>query len=245
MSESNRIYNLIKEGNHLIGILIDPEKFIIQKDAINFVKSLNTQVTDVVLVGGSSCTSDEMEFTLDLLNQHCSLPILLFPGSHVQVSNRADGILFLSLLSGNNPDFLIGHHVKSSQKIHNSKLEVLPTAYLLLDGGNISSVEKYSGTPPISQDNLDIIFNTALAGKLLGFQLTYLDAGSGALNRIATNVIERVKEIGIPLIVGGGIRTVTEIKEAHFSGANMVVIGSKLEDNPSFLEELKNYRHFV
>jgi phosphoglycerol geranylgeranyltransferase len=245
VSESISIYNRIKTGNNLIGILIDPEKFIHQHAQEDFAKQLNSTVSDFILVGGSSCTSDEMEFTIGIIKQYCRLPIVLFPGSSTQVSKRADGILFLSLLSGRNPDFLIGHHVAASQKLIDSNLEIIPTAYLLLDGGRLSSVQKYSGTFPLSQSNPEIIYNTALAGKLLGLQLTYLDAGSGAIKRISSKVIEHVKATGIPLIVGGGIRTVNAIKEAHAAGANMVVIGSKLEENPSFLEELKNYRQIL
>jgi len=242
VSESNKLYNLINEGQRLVGVLIDPEKFIHQEDGFEFLKQLNTTVTDIVLVGGSSCTIEELEDTLDLVAQYCSLPILLFPGSHIQVSEHASGILFMSLLSGRNPDFLIGHQVEASKKLHESGLEVIPTAYLLLDGGKVSSVEKYSGTQPIPQDKQDIIFHTVLAGNLLGLKLTYLDAGSGALNRIEPSVINKVNELGTPLIVGGGIRTITEIKEAHDAGANLVVIGSKLEDDPTFLTELIKYR---
>ena len=242
MSESKQVYNLIKNGQQLVGVLIDPEKFIHQEKAIQFINQLNAAVADIVLVGGSFCTLEELEFTLNLIAHHCSLPILLFPGSHVQVSDRASAILFMSLLSGRNPDFLIGHQLEAAEKLHTSRLEVIPTAYLLLEGGKVSSVEKYSGTQPIPQDKLDIIFNTVLAGKLLGHKLTYLDAGSGALNRIKPTIIRKVSKIGTPLIVGGGIRTLTEIKEAHDSGANLVVIGSKLEETPSFLSELKKYR---
>ncbi len=245
MNASDQIYNRIKDGKQLIGVLIDPEKFVHQKDPIEFLKRLKTNVADIVLVGGSSCTSQELEFTLNFITQHCLLPILLFPGSHVQVSDRANGILFLSLLSGRNPDFLIGHHVEASKKLIESNLEVIPTAYLLLDGGKVTSVEKYSGTNPIAQSNIDVIFHTALAGKLLGLKLTYLDAGSGAMNRIGTDVIKKVNELGNPLIVGGGIRTLSEIKEAHDAGANLVVIGSKIEDDPTFLHELKQYRQSI
>lgn len=245
MKESISIYNRIRDGNNLIGILIDPEKFIHVHAPKDFAKQLNSKVSDFILVGGSSCTSDEMEFTIGIVKQYCSLPVLIFPGSSSQVSNRADALLFLSLISGRNPDFLIGHHVAASQQLVDSNLEIIPTAYLLLDGGRLSSVEKYSGTLPLSQKNPEIIFHTSLAGKLLGLQLTYLDAGSGAKNRISSQVIEKVKTLGLPLIVGGGIKTLKAIKEVHTAGANMVVIGSKIEENPSFLAELIEYRQEV
>jgi len=162
----------------------------------------------------------------------------------LQISNKADGILLLSLISGRNPDLLIGNHVIASSHIKRSQLEVLPTGYILIEGGKSTSVEYMSNTKPIPSDKTDIAVATAIAGEMLGLRYIYLEAGSGAYNSVNTNMIRRVKEnINIPLIVGGGFKTEAEIIQSANSGADILVVGSSIEQKPELLPELVKACH--
>ena len=164
--------------------------------------------------------------------------MLLFPGNHLQLSNKADALLNLSLISGRNPEFLIGEHVRSAMFLKQSKLEIIPTGYILVDGGSRTSVEYMSNTQSIPRNKSDIAVATALAGEYLGLKAIYLEAGSGAKQSVPNEMLKAVsKNINIPIICGGGIKTKTEIQEKWDAGANIVVIGSAFENNPNFLEE--------
>jgi len=183
-------------------------------------------------VGGSTVENGETETTVTSLKKDSSLPIILFPGNESQITNKADALLFLSLISGRNPKYLIGQQVKAVSKLRRNHLEVIPTGYILIDGGIQSTVEKVSETSPISQNNIQAIVDTAKAGEYLGKKLIYLEAGSGAKFPVNTNVISAVKkEIQIPLLVGGGIRTENQKREAYKAGADMVVMGTFFENN--------------
>lgn len=184
-----------------------------------------------------------MEFVINSLKKTCSIPLVIFPGSSHQIVHEADGILLLSLLSGRNPDYLIGHHVLASQELHRSPLEIIPTAYILIDGGNKSSVAYVSQTTPIPSDKEQIAVNTAIAGILQGKQLVYFDAGSGAKNSVPVNLLHKTQEElpKVPIIVGGGIRSIQQI-EAYASTANVIVIGNHIEDNINFLLDIANYK---
>lgn len=178
------------------------------------------------------------------MKENTTIPILLFPGNLLQISNKADGILLLSLISGRNPDLLIGNHVVASSRIKHSKLEVLPTGYILIDGDKPTSVEYMSNTKPIPADKVDIATATAIAGEMLGLKYIYLEAGSGAKNSINENIIKSVKiNTDIPLIVGGGIKTVNDVKNAINAGADIIVIGSAVEQNKELLPDLVNATH--
>ncbi len=171
-----------------------------------------------------------------------SLPVILFPGDHSHITPEADALLFLSLISGRNPEYLIGQQVKSAQKLRESKLEVIPTGYILVDGGNFSAVERVSNTKPLDPDDIELIVNTALAGQYLGKELIYLEAGSGAKNAISEDIISAVKKaISIPLIVGGGIRTQHQLERIYEAGADLVVIGTAFEKGEFFNVSAKNY----
>lgn len=234
------LLNDFKRKNQ-VAVLIDPEKCQSKNDLMDLIQRINLAEVHYVFVGGSTVTQSEFEFTIDLLHQHSNAPVVIFPGSSDQVSEKADGILFLSLISGRNPDFLIGHHVQSAQKIVDSGIEVIPTAYLLIDGGTRSSVAYVSQTTPIPRDKVSIVRNTALAGKLQGKQVVFLDAGSGAKHAVSSEIVKSVAELNIPLIIGGGITTIAEMNELHDYGANIVVIGNKIESDIDFLLDLKNY----
>ena len=213
----------------LLAVLIDPDNFNITK-SVSFLKSLPIDTTHL-LVGGSTVEEGKTTNLVLEIKKYSKLPLILFPGDVSQVTNKADGLLFLSLLSGRNPEYLIGQQVKAVSKLRNSTIEVLSTGYLLIDGGNVSSVERVSKTQPMSQNNIQTIVDTAKAGELLGNHLIYLEAGSGAKIPVHQDVISAVKnEISIPLIVGGGIKTEKQKQEAYLAGADMVVMGTVFEN---------------
>jgi len=223
------VYDKIVEGG--LAILLDPDKESqVNVDAI--VANGQQAGASLLLVGGSLVTKPLDDFVINL-RAKTSLPVVLFPGSAMQFTPNADGILLLSLISGRNPDFLIGHHVAIAPMLKHSGVEVVPTGYILIDGGATTSVQYMSQTMPIPATKPEIAVATALAGELLGLKAIYLEAGSGAKNTVPANLIEAVrKAISVPLIVGGGIRTKQQYYDACNAGANLVVVGNGLEDNP-------------
>jgi putative glycerol-1-phosphate prenyltransferase len=195
----------------------------------------------LILVGGSFLHTNQLVSCIESCKKS-GLPVWIFPGSGHQICTSADGILLLSLLSGRNPDFLIGHHVAAAQKLHQMDLEIIPTAYVLVDGGIETAVQRVSKTQPIPHDNFELLQNTVLAGAMIGNHLVYLDAGSGAVQSVPTDWIVRlIQEIDIPIVVGGGIRDVASIEAYFNAGANVVVIGNHVERNPEFLGEINRY----
>lgn len=218
------------KGKKLLAILIDPEKFQAEK-TLSFLEKI-PKATTHFFVGGSIATYTQTNDVIVELNKHTSLPILLFPGSSEQISENADALLFLSLLSGDNPEYLIGQHIKAVPKLRKTTLEIIPTAYILIDGGRESAVQRVSKTKPILQSDIEKIKDLAVASLFLGKKLLYLEAGSGAVNRVGNQVIEEVKSVtNLPLIVGGGIRSAKELQQVYQSGADMVVIGTAFEEN--------------
>ncbi len=221
----------------LLAILIDPEKTTLEH-AKNLISKIKQSPATHLFVGGSTFKGRHLNELLSYLKSQTQLPVLLFPGHPTQISNEADGILFLSLISGRNSDYLIEHHVNAVESILASDLEVIPTGYILVNGGKKTAVERVSQTKPIEHDNLDLAFKTAKAGEFLGKRLIYLEAGSGAIKRVSDEMIAFVSQnISIPLIVGGGIRSKVDIDLAYQSGADIVVIGTAFEDNPNFFEK--------
>lgn len=212
----------------LLSILIDPDKF----DLTSTEAFLNQipKVTNYLFVGGSEVKNGQTEVVIDQLRQLSNLPIVLFPGDVNQITDRADALLFLSLLSGQNPEYLINQQVKSISKLQHSSLELIPTGYILIDGGVPTSVLKISQTKAIPQDQVSTVVHTALAGQFSGKQLIYLEAGSGAKCPVSAEIISEVKKnITIPLIVGGGIKTEFQMEKAYKAGADMVVMGNAFE----------------
>ena len=174
-----------------------------------------------------------------VLKQKSKIPIILFPGNVLQITPRADAILLLSLISGRNPEYLIGNHVIAAPILKKTDLEIIPTAYILIENGRTTSVEYMSNTKPIPADKVDLTVATAMAGEMLGHKLVYLEAGSGALETVNTEMIREVrKQINIPLIVGGGIHTPEQISNIYRAGADMVVVGTAIEKDPATLLEL-------
>lgn len=236
------ILETIQNTKNAIAVLIDPEKSDNGPILENLIRQAEFSGIDFLFVGGSSVTRKEFETTLTCIKNKTKLPIVIFPGSSVQISKEADAILYLSLLSGRNPDFLIGHHIQSAMELFEMSIEVMPTAYILIDGGTQSSVAYMSQTTPIPRGKLSIVKQTALAGKFQGKQLIYLDAGSGAKHQVPVEIIADLKIVELPLIVGGGIRTLEQIRDLHDAGASIVVIGNKLEEDSDFLLDIHHYK---
>lgn len=226
------LYNSLKqaciEKSKTLAILIDPEKFEIQQTP-SFLRELPVDTT-YIFVGGSTVPKGLTEQVIEALKECTSKPIFIFPGNHDQIASNADALLFLSLLSGRNPEYLIGQQVKAAATLRNLNIEVIPTGYVLLDGGNESAVARVTGTEAMSQQHIQEIVDTAKAGELMGAQLVYLEAGSGALQPVSMEIIKAVKaDLTIPLIVGGGIRTEEQKMNAYNAGADMVVMGTVFE----------------
>ena len=231
------IYNNKKTGNKSFAVLIDPDKTD-EKECLRIIEKSIHKV-DYFFVGGSLITGDKLNDIVLFLKEHSNIPVILFPGSSLHITPNADAILFLSLISGRNPDLLIGQHVIAAPLIKKSKVEVLPTGYILIDGGKPTTVSYMSNTFPIPADKPEVAACTALAGELLGLQLIYLDAGSGAIQSVSPEMIESVKKmISLPIIVGGGINSTEKALKAWEAGADVIVIGNAIESNTSLIDEI-------
>lgn len=224
---------------NFFALLIDPDKV---HDRASLQRLINVAIeneVDFFFVGGSLIVSDFLSSCISDIKSATDIPIILFPGNNQYIDLQSDAILYLSLISGRNPDLLIGQHVLSAPILKRSKMEVWPTGYMLIDGGNKTSVSYMSNTNPIPHDKSDIAVSTAIAGELLGLQLIYMDAGSGADKMISEKMIASVKRaIDIPLIIGGGINSVAKAKNAWKSGADVVVVGNAIEQNSQLLIEM-------
>jgi len=239
----NSIYKNITaskaKDEKLLAVLIDPDKMNLN-DASRFISKVNQSIATHIFVGGSEVDEGLTDSLVIEVKKYTNLPVVLFPGDVIQITDKADGILFLSLISGRNPDYLIGKQVEAVSKLAKTNLEIIPTGYLLIENGKETAVQRVSETKPIQRKDLQTIKDTAKAGELLGLKLIYLEAGSGATHAIEPHIISEVKQqLNIPLIVGGGIRTKTEIEAAYKSGADIVVIGTAFEDNEAFFDKLK------
>lgn len=225
------------KSEKLLAILIDPDHLSLES-LPELMTSVNESPATHIMVGGSLIQKNEMDKYLSIIKGLTKLPVILFPGNYAQISNQADGILFLSLISGRNPEYLIGQHIHAAPLIKQTQLEVLSTGYMLIDSGAPTSVSYISNTQPIPRDKKDIALATALAGEMLGMKLIYLEAGSGAQSPVPAPMIQLVSShLKIPIIVGGGLRTPEAIQEAHQAGADMVVVGTAFEKNIHFFKK--------
>ena len=242
MREKKKLNQLISQrenGRKFFALLIDPDKVHDRASLQRLVNMAIENEVDFFFVGGSLIVSDFLSGCISDIKSATDIPIILFPGNNQYIDLQSDAILYLSLISGRNPDLLIGQHVLSAPILKRSKMEVWPTGYMLIDGGNKTSVSYMSNTNPIPHDKSDIAVSTAIAGELLGLQLIYMDAGSGADKMISEKMIASVKRaIDIPLIIGGGINSVAKAKNAWKSGADVVVVGNAIEQNPQLLIEM-------
>jgi phosphoglycerol geranylgeranyltransferase len=222
-----------------IAVLLDPDKIEDPSRILPLINLASENCVDFFFVGGSLVTTTNLSEIVRRIKENVNIPVVLFPGNTMQIDSSADALLFLSLISGRNPELLIGQHVVSAPIIRNTRLEVVPTGYMLVNSGKLTSVAYISNTMPIPEDKYSLAASTAMAGEMLGLQCIYLDAGSGAEKEITPRMISAVRNvIKIPLIVGGGINTAQKAWNALEAGADMIVIGNALEKNPQLLIEI-------
>jgi phosphoglycerol geranylgeranyltransferase len=223
-------------GNKSVALLLDPDK--IPALGLKNILSIATRCkTDYIFAGGS-ITFSSIDNLIDSIRESCNIPIVLFPGNLLQLSLKADAILLLSLISGRNPELLIGNHVIAAPYLRSVKEKLISVGYILVGCGKKTSVEYISQTEAIPPDKSDLVVATALAGEMLGFHMVYLEAGSGASNPVPPGIIRAVKEnVSVPLAVGGGLRSSEEISNAFNAGANLVILGNGCEKNPGLLEK--------
>jgi putative glycerol-1-phosphate prenyltransferase len=239
------ILESLQHYKRTLGILVDPEKLDVE-GFYAFAKALSTSIPKlksklqldqiIFLLGGSTMTGVDLDDWVKEFRKTTGLKLVLFPGSHQQISDHADGLLFLNLISGRNAQYLIGEQVQAAAKLRTSTLEIIPTGYLLIDGGVETAVARVSETKPIPQFQEELTVNTAVAGQFMGNQLVYLEAGSGAKTPVAVSTVYSIaKAIKSPVIVGGGLRTLDQIEARFKAGAKMVVVGTAIEEDLSWI----------
>ncbi len=244
-----RIYQLLQErklkGQKSFAVLIDPDKVNVARTEQLVAKAVDAKV-DYIFVGGSLVISNNLDECIRQIKVSCNIPVIIFPGAPSQVSRYADALLYLSLISGRNPELLIGQHVISAPVVKQSGLEIMPTGYMVIDGGAPTTVSYISNAAPIPADKNEIALCTAMAGEMLGMKLIFMDAGSGAKKPITETMIEKVAAgIEAPLIVGGGI---TNPEKAYLncrSGADVIVVGNAIEKDASLIKEISAAVHSV
>ena len=226
-------------GKKSIAVLVDPDKIEEAPKLHQLINLASENCVDFFFVGGSLVTTTNLSEVVKYIKENVSIPVVLFPGNSIQIDSSADALLFLSLISGRNPELLIGQHVIAAPIIRNTRLEVIPTGYMLINSGRTTSVAYISNTTPIPDDKYSLAACTAMAGEMLGLQSIYMDAGSGAEVAISPKMISAVrKAVKVPLIVGGGLNTSRKAIAALEAGADMIVIGNALEKTPEFLIEV-------
>jgi len=234
-----------KDGKKSFALLIDPDKANVSILDELIELSLAAQV-DYFFVGGSLVISNRLDEVVKHIKANCSIPVILFPGSPNQISKYADALLYLSLISGRNADLLIGQHVVSAAFVKQSELEIMPTGYIVVDGGAPTTVSYISNAAPVPSDKNEIAMCTAMAGEMLGLKLIYMDAGSGAKKPITESMIESVaKTIEVPLIIGGGIIEPEKAYRNCKAGADVIVVGNAIEKDSSLIKEMAAAIHSV
>jgi len=227
-----------KENKQLLAILLDPDKLPISQVSKKIDK-INKYKIDFILVGGSLLFTNILDAVILEIKKHTTIPVILFPGNAMQISSNADGILFLSLLSGRNPEFLIGNQVVAAPLLKQTDLEIIATSYLLIESGRETTASYISNTKPIPRHKPEIAMATALAGEMMGHQLIYLDGGSGAQKVVPSDMIQLIaKNSKNPIIIGGGIQNSEQLQSVYKAGATLVVIGTAFENNPELLLNL-------
>ena len=244
-----KIYKSLEErkktGHKSFAVLIDPDK--VNHSLLDELMDLSTSAhVDYFLVGGSLVISNHLDDVVKHIKDNCSIPVILFPGSPTQISKYADALLYLSLISGRNPELLIGQHVVSAPAVRQSGLEILSTGYMVVDGGAPTTVSYISNASPIPHDKNEIAMCTAMAGEMLGMKLIYMDSGSGAKRSVTETMIEKVaSHIEAPLIVGGGITDPEKAYRNCKSGADIIVVGNAIEKDTSLIKEMSDAVHSV
>ena len=243
-----KIYNSIlqskKNQKKLFAILIDPENTNTEQ-LRSIVKKSNKAQIDLFLIGGSLITKHtSLEKSIEMIKNLSNIPVIIFPGGIMDISDKADGILFLSLISGRNPEMLIGNHVLAAPRLKNSSIEVISTGYILIDTGSQTSVSYMSNTNPIPYDKHNIATSTSIAGEMLGLKMIYLEGGSGAQTPISNEMIRAAKQsVSIPIIVGGGINSGDIALEKCKAGADIIVVVNAIEKNETLIQEISDSIH--
>ena len=242
----NQIYTLLEERKRQqkksFAVLIDPDK-VDERILTKLVDRTKKHRPDIFLVGGSLITSGSLKETISFLKKHTTIPILLFPGNSMHIEQNADGVLLLSLISGRNAEYLIGQHVAAAPILKKSALEIISTGYILVDCGKPTTVSYISNTSAVPYNKPEIAVCTALASEMLGQKLIYLEGGSGADTHVSKKMISAVsKSIDIPLIVGGGIKTAQEAEKCFQAGADILVVGTAIEDKQQLLKAICKVR---
>ncbi len=241
MNLLNSLRDRHRLGKKSIAVLIDPDKVEDTQRLHYLVNLASENCVDFFFVGGSMLTTQNLGDVVRQIKKSVNLPVVLFPGNSMQIDSSADAILFLSLISGRNPELLIGQHIAAAPILRNTRLEIIPTGYMLINSGRITSVAYISNTTPIPEDKYSVAACTAMAGEMLGLQAIYLDAGSGAEREISAKMVAAVRRaINVPLIVGGGINSSQKAMRALEAGADMIVIGNALEKEPDMLIEISD-----
>ncbi|MCG8391383.1 MAG: geranylgeranylglyceryl/heptaprenylglyceryl phosphate synthase [Cytophagales bacterium] len=226
-------------GQKSLAVLIDPDKVDDLSSLTQLLLVAKECYVDFFFVGGSLITNNNLSQVVRTIKGNTEIPVVLFPGNTMQIDIQADAILFLSLISGRNPDLLIGQHVISAPILKGSSLEILPTGYMLVNSESTSAASYMSNTRPIPPDKDSVAACTAMAGEMLGLQLIYMDAGSGSKKTIPSRMISKVrKSVDLPLVIGGGINSAEKAKFALEAGADMIVVGNAIEKNPNLLIEV-------
>jgi putative glycerol-1-phosphate prenyltransferase len=231
-----------KKHKKQFALLIDPDKF----KSVDIIKQAEDSHVDCIMIGGSIISSGKFEICVHSIKEKTKIPLVIFPGNYLQISNKADAILLLSLISGRNADFLIGSHVTAAPQLKASNLEIIPTGYMLIGDGRQTSASYMSNTNPIPSDKYEIAMSTAMAGEMLGLKLIYLDAGSGAEAPVKGSMIKSVRDnISIPIIVGGGIDNEAKATQACKMGADMIVVGNAAEKNAGLIKKISKAIHAI
>ncbi|WP_207512211.1 geranylgeranylglyceryl/heptaprenylglyceryl phosphate synthase [Longitalea luteola] len=246
---TNRIYQSLlqhkEKGQKSFAVLIDPDKVTVE--SIDELTALATKArVDYLFVGGSLVVTNRLDEVVQQIKKNCNIPVILFPGSPSQITSYADALLYLSLISGRNAELLIGQHVISAPFVKQSRLEIISTGYMVIDGGAPTTVSYISNAAPIPADKNEIAMCTAMAGEMLGMKLIYMDAGSGAKRPISESMIERVAQtIEVPLVIGGGITDPEKAYRNCKAGADVIVIGNAIEKDASLIAEMSAAIHSV
>ncbi|HYG51474.1 MAG TPA: geranylgeranylglyceryl/heptaprenylglyceryl phosphate synthase [Flavobacteriales bacterium] len=237
----NQLIQSREQSQKWLAVLVDPDKMKTPELLKQFIGSCEYAKVDLILVGGSLLLNDSLYECISVIKSTTHIPVVIFPGSPLQISDKADAILFLSLISGRNPELLIGNHVTVAPYLKKTGIEILPTGYILVDCGNATTVSYISNTQPIPYHKPEIAAVTALAGEMLGLKLIYVDGGSGAQKPVSQKCLELIKQqTSVPLITGGGIRSLDDAQKAWNAGADVVVVGTAFENDPQLILSFRN-----